>query len=200
MYNTFGRMLPGNEGFVHHPTQSLCTPNCSEPCINGECVETNKCECDFGYQFANESQSVCEPICELSCENAKCVEPNVCLCHNGYIVANESKPHECHCGLYCVEIDDYCHCLDEEHRVSGDRIRNNISSICSESNCMNGVCLTPYDCECKVFFFFLIFSFCLAIQDNEFLIVISFIFVFLLYFFVQVTKVLKKIRLIFVWQ
>lgn len=142
-------LISGNDGFVHHPTQSLCIPNCSEPCINGECIGTNKCECDFGYQFANGSQSICEPICELSCKNAKCVEPNVCACTNGFTVANETKPHECHCGLYCIEIAGYCHCLDEEHRISGDRIRNNISSICSDSNCVNGFCLTPNDCECK---------------------------------------------------
>lgn len=138
-----------NEGFVHHPTQSICTPNCSEPCVNGECVATNKCECDQGHQFANGSLSICEPICEMSCKNAKCIEPNVCACTNGFLVADDSKPHECHCGLYCVEVDGYCHCLDEEHRVSGNRIRNNISSICSESNCVNGFCMTPNECECK---------------------------------------------------
>lgn len=138
-----------NDGFVHHPTESICTPNCSEPCVNGDCVATNKCECDLGHQFANGSQSICEPICEMSCKNAKCIEPNVCACTNGFLVADDSKPHECHCGLYCVEVDGYCHCLDEEHRVSGERIRRNISSICSESNCVNGFCMTPYDCECK---------------------------------------------------
>lgn len=150
------RYILGNDGFVHHPTLSLCTPNCTESCVNSECIrinETNRCECDIGYQLADGSQSVCEPICELSCKNAQCIEPNVCSCTNGYRVANESKPHECHCGLFCIEIDDYCHCLDEEHRVSGDRIRNNISSICSESRCANGFCASPNDCECKAFQF-----------------------------------------------
>lgn len=137
-----------DNGFEHHPTHSICIPHCVDACVHGQCIASNKCECDFGFHFVNESHSVCEPFCELSCENAKCVEPNVCECHNGYSVLDGNKPHECHCGLYCVEIDGMCHCLDEAQRVSAERIRNNISSICTESNCKNGVCLTPDDCEC----------------------------------------------------
>lgn len=137
-----------NAGYIHHATHSVCVPFCNETCVYGQCLGANKCECDFGYQFANGSQSVCEPICEMSCKNAKCVTPNVCECHNGYSVLDDDKPHECHCGQYCVEIDGMCHCLDDGHRINGDVIRNNMSSICTESTCANGVCLTLYDCEC----------------------------------------------------
>lgn len=140
-----------DEGYTHHPSESVCIPHCDDGCVNGECTVTNgtsKCECSLGYQFANGSTSDCEPVCEMSCTNAKCVEPNVCECHEGYSVKNESLPHECHCGLYCVEVDGMCHCLDQGQRVGGDRLRDNISSICMENNCKNGICVTPYDCEC----------------------------------------------------
>lgn len=136
------------DGYEHHPNISICIPHCNASCVHGTCIETDKCECDFGYHFANGSQSVCEPFCEMSCKNAKCVEPNVCECHDGYSIADDNKPHECHCGLYCAEVDGMCHCLDEGQRVKGDQIRNNISSICTESNCENGVCLTPFECDC----------------------------------------------------
>lgn len=106
------------------------------------------CNCNPGYEFVNGSTSECEPVCELSCKNAKCVEPNVCECHEGYSVKNETKPHECHCGLYCVEVDGMCHCLDEGQRVSGDHLRDSGSWSCSENTCQNGFCATPYDCEC----------------------------------------------------
>lgn len=141
-----------DEGFVHHHTHSICIPHCEKPCVHGVCIEPDKCECDFGYKFVNESQNICEPHCELSCKNAKCVAPNECECHDGYTILDDDKPHECHCGQYCVEIDGICHCLDEDQRVNGDRIRNNISSICTESNCQNGFCSTPNECECYVGF------------------------------------------------
>lgn len=137
-----------HEGFVHHPLHSVCVPNCNGGCVKGQCIAPNKCECDLGYKFINGSQSVCEPICEMSCKNAKCIDPNTCECHHGYTVLDDDKPHECHCGMYCAEIDGMCHCLDDDHRVNGDMIRNNYTAICTENSCENGVCLTPYDCDC----------------------------------------------------
>lgn len=52
------------------------------------------------------------------------------------------------CGLYCVQIDGKCHCLDESERFSGNQIRNYIDLLCTKSNCKNGFCLTPFYCEC----------------------------------------------------
>lgn len=102
----------------------------------------------------------------MSCKNAKCIEPNVCECHNGYTVLDDNQPYICQCGLYCAEIDGMCHCLNDEHRVDGETIRNNISAICTEDTCINGACLTPFDCEvfnhfCNFFYniFFINFFF-----------------------------------------
>lgn len=137
-----------NEGFHQPFNLNVCIPSCKDHCLNGECIDTDKCECYIGYEFINGSNHECEPICELSCKNAKCIEPNVCECHSGYSAHNEDKPHECHCGKYCVEIDEKCHCLNENQRVKVDRIRNNDSSICTEANCINGYCVSSNECVC----------------------------------------------------
>ncbi|XP_031637797.1 fibrillin-2-like [Contarinia nasturtii] len=137
-----------NAGYIHHATISVCVPHCNETCVNGVCSGANKCECNYGYRFKNGSQTECEPICTDSCKNAKCVSPNVCECENGYEKMDENKPHECHCGQYCVEIDGQCHCLDDDDRLNGDVIRNNMSTICTANTCQNGRCITRHDCEC----------------------------------------------------
>lgn len=137
-----------HEGYTHHATESVCIPHCNDSCVNGECFDTNQCECFTGYVFSNGSQHECEPMCELSCKNGKCIEPNVCECHSGFVVADDTKPHECHCGQYCVTIDEKCHCLNDYQRVSGYRLHIDDPSICTKANCLNGFCATPNDCEC----------------------------------------------------
>lgn len=137
-----------DQGYTHHSTLSLCIPHCEGGCTNGACINPNECECDKGYKHQNGSQNVCEPICELSCVNATCVAPDTCECHDGFSVHDENKQHECHCGPYCVMKDEMCHCLEEDLRVTGSQIRENFTAICSDSNCKNGVCLTPFSCEC----------------------------------------------------
>lgn len=111
------------------------------------CTEPNECECFYGYRPVNDSKTVCEPICEIPCINSVCVEPNTCECQSGYIVHDDNKPHECSCGKYCAEVDGRCHCLDEHQRVSAQQLLND-TGICSKSNCINGYCATPYQCEC----------------------------------------------------
>lgn len=135
-------------GYDLHENEELCIPHCSAGCSNGECTAPEQCVCFANYRFANGSQHECEPICELSCRNGKCTEPNVCECHSGYVVADELRPHECHCGQYCVEIDGRCHCLDDEQRVSGYQLENDAQTICTRANCEHGFCASPFDCQC----------------------------------------------------
>lgn len=139
-----------NKGYVKHHKLDLCIPHCKNACANGKCAAPNTCECDTGYAARNDSLNICEPVCDIQCNNAKCIEPNTCECHENYVVHDKNRPHDCHCGKYCVEVDGKCHCLDERQRVKGygrlygdDTIGN-----CTKNNCANGVCATPDDCEC----------------------------------------------------
>lgn len=130
-----------NKGYILHPLSNLCIPHCSVPCHNGVCVAPDFCECKHGYHFINDSSTECEATCSFDCKNGKCVRPNVCACNEGY------KKHEnghCHCGKFCVEIDDRCHCLDESQRVKGLQLFD----TCDEDNCINGKCTSDWHCEC----------------------------------------------------
>lgn len=88
----------------------------------------------------------------MSCLNAKCTEPNVCECNDGFISHDKDKPHECHCGKFCVHIEDKCVCLEESQRVKGHRLYEyeTISSECNSGNCVNGYCSDDAKCECFV--------------------------------------------------
>lgn len=137
-----------NDSYMRHKTLDVCIPYCEESCVFGKCTKPNVCECDLGYKFQNNSISECEPICEIPCKNGKCIEPNTCECDENYIVHDKNKPHECHCGKFCVEIDEKCHCLDATQRVKGNQLLDNNPNLCTEKNCINGYCATPYRCEC----------------------------------------------------
>lgn len=57
--------------------QAICEPNC----INGFCVEPNRCNCNDGYRrAANESEwNVCHPICNAADNcTAECMAAAMC--------------------------------------------------------------------------------------------------------------------------
>lgn len=139
-----------NKGYVKHHTMDLCIPHCKNACSNGKCVAPNTCACDTGYAAKNDSSNICEPVCEIQCNNGKCVEPNTCECDENYVVHDENRPHDCHCGKYCAEVGDKCHCLDETQRVKGYRrlYGDEPAGNCTKGNCENGYCATPDNCEC----------------------------------------------------
>ena len=58
-------------------------PECSEPCINGICMEGNRCVCNPGYTM-DPSDRRCKPHCAGGCTNGVCSGPNLCICNMGY--------------------------------------------------------------------------------------------------------------------
>ncbi|XP_031623923.1 von Willebrand factor D and EGF domain-containing protein-like isoform X2 [Contarinia nasturtii] len=134
-----------HSGYIFNSKTETCVPECFG-CENGRCVEPNKCECNDGYQDSNETTSLCQPICMPSCKNAKCIEPNTCECDQGYKVLDHEKPNECQCGAYCAEIDEICHCLNEEQRIDGFLIENDVSSLCTETILPNGTSTKVCSC------------------------------------------------------
>ncbi|VVC98417.1 unnamed protein product [Leptidea sinapis] len=59
---------------------------CSLPCLNGVCVEGNRCRCNPGYVLDRSDQSAtrCIPNCPGGCPNGVCSAPNFCICNMGY--------------------------------------------------------------------------------------------------------------------
>lgn len=102
-----------------------CEPVCLQGCVRGQCVEPNKCKCDFGYVGAN---------CSIQCQcngHANCEGPDkldMCLeCHNNTMGAQCEKckplfvgdPSD---GGHCVPCLEYCYghsriCLDNSTEI-----------------------------------------------------------------------------------
>ncbi|NP_001036879.1 nimrod B precursor [Bombyx mori] len=61
-------------------------PVCSQPCLNGVCVEGNRCSCNTGYvtDSMDPSGFRCIPHCAGGCPNGVCSAPNLCICNMGY--------------------------------------------------------------------------------------------------------------------
>ncbi|XP_038222825.1 fibrillin-2-like [Zerene cesonia] len=59
---------------------------CSQPCINGFCVEGNRCQCNRGYVLDNTdvTETRCIAHCPGGCPNGICSAPNFCICNMGY--------------------------------------------------------------------------------------------------------------------
>lgn len=108
-----------------------CEPVCPLGCVRGQCIQPNKCLCDFGYVGAN---------CSIQCQcngHANCEGPDKldkCLvCHNNTMGAQCEKckplfvgdPAD---GVVCVSCSDYCHghssiCVDNSTEIdTGDYI------------------------------------------------------------------------------
>lgn len=135
-------------GYKRLPVHNLCVPICNNDCKNGQCIAPHTCQCDEGYRSTNGTESQCEPICETPCENGKCVAPNVCECHENFKVHDENAPHLCHCGQYCVELNNTCHCLNETKLVRDRNVFYGDANNCTSETCVNGYCSSPTNCEC----------------------------------------------------
>ncbi|XP_047526004.1 fibrillin-1-like isoform X1 [Pieris napi] len=61
-------------------------PDCLQPCVNGFCVEGNRCQCNKGFLLdkSDPTESRCIPHCAGGCLNGVCSAPNFCICNMGY--------------------------------------------------------------------------------------------------------------------
>ncbi|KPJ19253.1 Putative surface protein bspA-like [Papilio machaon] len=69
-----------------HSPDSDVQVMCSVSCINGYCVEGNRCGCNRGYILDKEDPTGtrCIPHCPGGCPNGVCSGPNFCICNMGY--------------------------------------------------------------------------------------------------------------------
>ncbi|XP_017786408.1 PREDICTED: multiple epidermal growth factor-like domains protein 8 isoform X2 [Nicrophorus vespilloides] len=98
-----------------------CEPVCAQGCVRGQCIEPNKCKCDFGYVGAN---------CSIQCQcngHANCEGPDKldqCLkCHNNTMGTQCEKCLPLFVGDpsdsgQCIPCEQYCNghskiCLSE---------------------------------------------------------------------------------------
>ena len=102
-------------------------------------------KCKSGYVH-DPKDGKCVPYCAGGCVNGKCIEPNKCECIQGYTVTDRSKPNECHCEMYCAEVDGTCECLHKDQRIDGLLIHNNATVNCTETTPTNGT--LSYICNC----------------------------------------------------
>lgn len=113
-----------------------CTPECSTPCVNGECIAPNKCKCLEGYRYKD--GFTCESSCR-QCVNGNCVGPK-CECLPGFTAVNETHCKRCDCeNGDCVS--GQCICRDGYSLVDGV-----CEPVCE--SCVNGVCAAPGVCTC----------------------------------------------------
>ncbi|XP_055632768.1 fibrillin-1-like [Toxorhynchites rutilus septentrionalis] len=145
------------EGQIHR-----CIALCDPPCRNGTCILPNRCECDQGYQFYNDSLSVClhgddirrikarleQEYCEENCQNGNCVEGK-CSCSVGF---RPSTNDEFYCQPYCEKPclngvcagNNRCRCFEGyQNTVDGSQC----DPVC-ENECVNAKCVGPNECEC----------------------------------------------------
>ncbi|CAH2071895.1 unnamed protein product, partial [Iphiclides podalirius] len=79
-------------GYALYPESQHVSPDsdvqvqCTLTCINGYCVEGNRCVCNRGYVLDREDPSGtrCIPSCPGGCLNGVCSAPNFCICNIGY--------------------------------------------------------------------------------------------------------------------
>ncbi|CAK1598414.1 unnamed protein product [Parnassius mnemosyne] len=87
---------------------------CTVTCINGFCVEGNKCACNHGYVMDKEDPSGtrCLPNCPGGCPNGTCSAPNFCICNMGYF-----KDHSVKGKAVCVKRNRRSIDIDQEEPV-----------------------------------------------------------------------------------
>ncbi|XP_041971265.1 uncharacterized protein LOC121727458 isoform X2 [Aricia agestis] len=80
--------LPGSQmyGETQQTAQLGDIYQCSEECINGVCINGNKCQCNPGYVLdrSDPTERKCVPYCAGGCTNGVCSAPNFCICNVGY--------------------------------------------------------------------------------------------------------------------
>ncbi|KAJ9598404.1 hypothetical protein L9F63_010926, partial [Diploptera punctata] len=67
-------------GWDYKLSQSLC----DKPCMNGDCVGVNECQCTPGYKKGY-NKWVCLPHCDFDCGYGYCSAPNKCTCTGGHM-------------------------------------------------------------------------------------------------------------------
>lgn len=108
-----------------------CTAQCNEPCVKGNCIRPDECECWPDHQQL--AANICQKICEPDCTFGTCVD-GTCVCDYGY----EAMPNNSYiCQVICDANNEECNYDDGEP----------LSSVCTP-NCTNGFCTAFNTCEC----------------------------------------------------
>lgn len=118
---------------------------CKPPCLNGQCVKPNQCQCASGW-----SGSVCnQPVCENECVNGICQVTNLgptCVCYQGW---EGSSCQKAVCQPPCKQGECKKPYVCECNRGWIGKACDHLESICGDSICDEGVetCKScPADC------------------------------------------------------
>ncbi|RVE45844.1 hypothetical protein evm_009525 [Chilo suppressalis] len=139
------------EGFYNDLTTAdfTCKSKCSEPCVNGNCTDFDKCTCNPGlvnlntthcgplclegfYNDLTTADFICKPKCSKPCVNGNCTDFDICTCDPGLVHLNDT-----HCGPSCLE-GFYNDLLTVDFTCK---------SKCSKP-CVNGNCVDFDECTC----------------------------------------------------
>lgn len=135
-----------NHGYVS--LNETCEPVCSEPCINGDCVAPETCNCLPGFRRSQSNS--CEPYCSTGCDNGDCVAPETCHCNPGWLKVNNSLNVET-CMPLCNETCSNESCGSQDNCVCKPGYVKSGNNKCSFrcTKCLYGECIGTEKCACS---------------------------------------------------
>ena len=70
-----------NLGICNSDLVDCQNPSCTQACVNGNCVATDVCQCNVGW----EGSTCTTAICAVGCHNGDCIgSPGTCTCSSGW--------------------------------------------------------------------------------------------------------------------
>ncbi|XP_063893270.1 epidermal growth factor-like protein isoform X1 [Helicoverpa armigera] len=134
--------------YYHDEELDQCLPVCNMGCINGDCVDVDKCVCEPPLMFL---YGACvQPVCNSICVNGRCVGTNRCECSPGH-APDPRDAFKCNpiCDTPCVNGTCVAHnkCIcSVGYEPTGN------SAVCRPTcaGCDHGQCVAPNQCICSV--------------------------------------------------
>lgn len=153
-------------GYVHDPENGKCVPNCDGGCLNGRCVEPNKCVCNPRYTITDRSkpnECQCEMYCAEIDEKCECLHKDkrisglqihndtLSFCNatksmNETASTNETFSYSCGC-LNGFSSNGACVC------ARGYKLLEGFADLCvpdCDDECIGGTCVEPNQCLCEI--------------------------------------------------